>query len=285
MTRFLYGILFLSLQTSTLGCTREHETIVENGFDSIPIIKTVQPIISEASGIADSKKNKGFIWVHEDSGNPTQIFLLGHNGKVAKRVQLKNVVNRDWEELQLADGIIYLADIGDNLKRYDQYIIYTFTEPDYAVDVVTEIKSIKFAYDDGPHDAEAFLVDAITKDIFIITKSDNPARIYKLSYPYSYTTLNTAMAAGALTKSGIVGAAISPDGKEIIVKTYVELFRFKREAGQTLLQTFQNTFEKIPYQLEPQGEAVTFAADNSGYFTLSEKGMFSVVNLFFYKRN
>ncbi len=285
MKRLLYAFLFLMVQTSVIGCTRNHAPVAESGFDSIPTIKPVQPAIGETSGIADSKKNKGFLWVHEDSGNPTQLYLLGHDGKVSKKVQLKNVVNRDWEELQLTDGIIYLADIGDNLKRYDQYTIYAFPEPESTSDEVGDIKTISFAYEDGPRDAEAFLVDAVTKDIFIITKIDNPSRIYKLSFPYSYTSVNKAMAAGVLHTTGIVGAAISPDGKEVIVKTYLDLFAFKRDEGQSIPQTFQNPFKKIPYRLEPQGEAVTFAADNSGYFTLSEKGFFSAVNLYFYKRN
>ncbi len=284
MIRLLSAILLLLVQSAVMGCTRKHEPDSENRFDSIPTIKPVQPAIAETSGMADSKKNKGFLWVHEDSGNPTQLYLLGHDGKVAKKILLKNVVNRDWEELQLSDGTIYLADIGDNLKRYDQYTIYAFAEPEFLVDEVADIKSIVFTYEDGPRDAEAFLVDAATKDIFIITKSDNPSRIYRLAYPYSYTSVNTAKAAGTLPMGGIVSAALSPDGKEIIVKTYMELFSFNKNIGQSIPQAFQDPFKKLPYRLEPQGEAVTFAADNSGYFTLSEKGFFSAVNLYFYKR-
>jgi len=285
LPRFLYAFVLLMLQTTVIGCTRNHDSVAKNAYDSIPTIKLVQPIIEETSGIADSKKNKGFLWVHEDSGNPAQLFLLGYHGKVAKTIQLKNVINRDWEEMQLSDGFIYLADIGDNNKRYDHCTIYTFPEPDYIDNEVANIQSIKFAYEDGPRDAEAFLVDADTKDIFIITKSDNPSRIYKLSFPYSYTSLNTAKSVGTLKTTGIVSAAISPDGKELILKTYLELLRFKREAGQTIPQALQNSSTKLPYRLEPQGEAVTFAADNSGYFTLSEKGFFGNVNLYFYKRS
>ncbi len=44
-------------------------------FDSIPVAKIVNPIINEASGMAASKINPGYIWVQEDSGNPPQLKL------------------------------------------------------------------------------------------------------------------------------------------------------------------------------------------------------------------
>jgi hypothetical protein len=45
----------------------------KGSFDSIPSAVIVTPTISEASGIADSKRNPGYLWVHEDSGNPPQL--------------------------------------------------------------------------------------------------------------------------------------------------------------------------------------------------------------------
>jgi hypothetical protein len=36
--------------------------------------------------------------------------------------------------------------------------------------------------------------------------------------------------------------------------------------------------------MEPQGEAVSFALDGSGFFTVSEKGFANSVNINFYNR-
>lgn len=278
-------LLLLITQASILSCAKNNTENIATGFDSIPVVRPVAPIILETSGLADSKRNKGFLWVHEDSGNPSQLYLLGHDGKVVKTVALQGITNRDWEELQLAGNKLYLADIGDNQAKNDISTIYIFEEPAYTADAISDIITIQFKYADGPRDAEAFLVDEQSGDIFIITKSDKPTRIYKLAFPYSNTSVNTATQVGELKYSGVVAAVISPDRKEIIIKTYVALQHYKHNPQTSIAETLQKPFEKLPYQPEPQGETVAFAADNSGYFTLSEKGLLgAAVKLYFYKR-
>lgn len=106
--------------------------------------------IPEASGVADSKANPGYLWVEEDSGNPASIYLLGHDGKLGRTLALENAGNRDWEDMQLAagpaDGInyIYLADIGDNNLNNDEYLFYRFEEPSMSVDKISAYNKILF---------------------------------------------------------------------------------------------------------------------------------------------
>ncbi|MGZ8538241.1 MAG: hypothetical protein ACXWV9_08270, partial [Flavisolibacter sp.] len=171
---------------------------------------------------------------------------------------------------------------GDNGQSYSEYKFFIFTEPAASVDTVTGVKTIKFTYPDGSHDSEAFLIDPSSKDIYIITKRDNPSKIYRLAYPYA--TQSTVSYVGDLPYTGVVGAAISPDGKSVVIKTYIGVLHYKKQASETISQTLKKTYSTLPYTLEPQGEAVTFAQDNRGYFTLSEKGFGNTVNLFFYKR-
>lgn len=270
------------LITSMVFCgksaTMEPDIIV----DSIPTIKPVQPIINEASGIADSKRNKGYLWVQEDSGNPAQLYLLAHDGKVKKTIHIAGARNIDWEDMVLAAGDIYLGDIGDNFRINTSGTFYKFPEPSMDVDTVTSFETIRFFYPDGAHDAEAFLVDPVSKDIFIITKRDSPSRIYKISYPYKTNDLNKATAVGTLTYNWVVSAALSPDTKTILVKTYAGVMSYQRSGKESLDKVLQHTPKKQPYQVEPQGEAICFAVDGSGYFTLSEKGGASFVNLYFY---
>jgi hypothetical protein len=211
------------------------------------------------------------------------LYRLGYDGVVQKTVFLKGATNRDWEDMTRSGTDLYIADIGDNNKAYTDYSIYKFPEPAATADTVSAFEIIRFQYPDGPHDAEAFLVDPDTKSIYIITKNDNPAAIYRLTYPYSTSQLNTVVKSGELTINGVVSAALSEDGAEILVKTYTALYHFNSK-GQSLEEALKQTPTTLPYRLEPQGEAVTFAADNSGFFTLSEKGFSNAVNLYFYKR-
>lgn len=251
-------------------------------YDSIPTVKPVQPVIQEASGIADSKLNKGMLWVEEDSGNPPRLLLLSHEGVVTKSIYIKGAENRDWEDMVLAGSDIYIGDIGDNLRIHTSYTIYKFPEPLANVDTITQFETIRFFYPDTSHDAEAFLVDPVSKDIFIITKRDVPSRVYKIPYPYSFSAVNSSKLVGTISYTGVVSAALSPDSKKVILKTYMGMKAYSRVGKEALDKTLQRTPVTVPYFMEPQGEAVAFAADNSGYFTLSEKGLSQVVNLYFY---
>ncbi len=253
-------------------------------FDSIPVIKIISSAINETSGIADSKLNPGYLWVQEDNDNPIQLYLLNHNGNVAKKIHIKNVVNRDWEEVSLVGNEIYIGEIGDNNLVYPTYSFYKFSEPLFSVDTVYNADNIQFVYPDGSHDAEAFLVDPATKDIYIITKRDQPSKMYKLGFPYKTSAINTVSFVGDLNYNGVVGAAVSPDGKEIIVKTYTNLYYYSRRGNDDISETLKKEHSKIAYIIEPQGEAVSFAIDNSGFFTLSEKAFSNSVLLYFYPR-
>ena len=259
-------------------------------FNQTPVAYPLTTYISEASGIADSKINPGYLWVEEDSGNPPQLYLLDHTAATVKKIYIKGAANIDWEDIALAAGpdaskkYLYVAEIGDNDAIHTSSAFYRFEEPAATTDTVRVFDVISFTYEDGPRDAEAFLVDDNTKDIYIITKRDAKSRIYKLSYPYSSTSMNTAVFAGTLPYTGVVSAAASSDGKSIIIKTYPALYYYSRAAGETMPQSLQKDVTDIAYQLEPQGEAVGFALDNTGFYTLSEKGNASAQSLYFYKK-
>lgn len=283
-------MLLCSFLIMTLwACQRELQQPAETPiakplFDSLPTAFTVAPLIAEASGIADSKTIPGHLWVQEDGGNPTQLYLLKHNGTVQKTVYISGVTNRDWEDMALAGGDIYLGEIGDNNAVYPDYAIYKFPEPALSVDTIRNVETIRFRYADGPRDAEAFFVEPSSKVIYLITKRDSVSRIYKLSPPFS-AGVNQAVFAGQLPYNGVVGAALSPDGREVILKTYTALYYYPVAGGESIEAALQKKATALPYTLEPQGEAVCFSASNNGYFTLSEKGFAAAVQLYFYKRN
>ncbi len=261
-------------------------------FEVTPVTTAVIPgTIDEASGISDSKKNTGFLWVHEDSGNSPELFLLSYNGAVLKKIYLQNATNRDWEDIVLGAGpqpgedYVYIAETGDNSAVSTDYLLYRFAEPAASVDTVFNYDKIFFQYPDGAHDVEAILVDNITRDIFMVTKQDSLSKIYKLPYPQSTTSTNLAVAAGVMKIGGVASASLSPDGKEILVKTYTNVYYWERNPGETIESALHRTPLSLGYVLEPQGEALCFRNDNSGFYTLSEKPFFAAsVTLNLYKR-
>jgi len=247
---------------------------IRNPFNDTPDMHPITAgVIDEASGIADSYLNPGFLWVIQDSQQPTALYMLNHNGQHGKKIFIKNVTNRDWEELALADGHLYIGEIGDNYKVYSTYFFYRIAEPTASTDTVTQVETIEFKYPDGSHDAEAFFVEPSTKDIYIITKSDAQAKMYKLPFPQS--AMNTAVYVKSLFFGGVTAAACR--GKEVLLKTYSHSYYF--------FDGILGGYATIGYAVEPQGEAMCFASDNSGFFTLSERGLAQSVTLNFYRRN
>jgi hypothetical protein len=280
--RFFY--ICVSLSFLLCQCKKNHASApVSSVFDSVPLVRPLSPVVNEISGIADSKVNPGFIWAQEDSGNPPQLYLINHSGRVEKTIYLKGIANRDWEDMALFNDEIYIAETGDNSLSYTNYAFYKFAEPSSATDTVKNFETIHFTYPDGAHDAEAFLIDPVTKNIYIITKRDNPSKLYRLSYPYASN--NTVSFVDNLPYSGVTSAAISADGKEWIIKTYTNLFYYKRSPGESVETSFKKNYISLPYTVEPQGEALTFAIDGSGFYTISEKGLSSSVNVYYYKRH
>lgn len=261
-------------------------------FINVPLNYVLTRPIIEASGIADSKTINEHLWVIEDSGNPARLFLLKHEGFVTDSLLVEGATNRDWEDVVVARGpqdnltYLYIGDIGDNNQQYTSYTIYRMPEPKNFNANITTYDKIEFTYPDGSHDAEAFLVDDKTKDIYIITKRDVSSKVYKLPYPQDVSNVNQAEFVRDLAFTGVTSASMNFNGREMILKTYTDLYYYSRTAMEGLDVTLSKTpTDTLAYQLEPQGEAVGFANNNSGFFTLSEKGLSDQApNLLFYRR-
>ena len=205
-------------------------TPVVEGFESLPVGKPVNPgMIDEASGIADSKMNPGFLWVQQDSGNPNDIALLSHDGGFLKVIILKQrliAIGKiwHWPMVLFTVLIIFILLILVIIILHFLLFYLSFCGTLSGCNCVANVDKIIYQYPDGTHDAEAILVDNKTKDIYIITKKDAPSRIYKLAFPQSTSAVNTASFSGSLSFSGVTCAAFSPDGKEMVVKTYTAVW-------------------------------------------------------------
>lgn len=261
-------------------------------FAKAPILYSVPTgVIDEASGLADSYSNPGYLWVNQDSRQPTELYLVSHQGKLGKKIFIDNITNRDWEEIAVSNGpdagkkYIYLGETGDNVHTYSSYAIYRFPEPVAGTDTVRQYDKLQFRYADGPHDCEAFFVEPASKDIYLITKRDVPSKVYRLAYPQSTSAMNVAEHVADLPYNGVVAAAYSESKKEFLLKTYGNIYYYKHTAGQSIAEVMKKPYVLLSYQVEPQGEAVAFANDNAGFFTLSEKAFAPYMNLNFYKRN
>jgi hypothetical protein len=283
--------LFFGLVLSTLvACKLDIPSVDLAQFADPTAVPITPGRIDEASGIADSRSMSGNLWVEQDGGNPANMTLLGYDGTIRGTVAI-NAPNRDWEEMAMGPGptagvnYIYMGDIGDNNGNTPILQIYRFAEPTAVNTTVTQFERINFRYPDGPRDAEAMFVDPTTKDIYIISKREPNVHLYRLPYPQNINEVTVAELLGTMNMTFVTGAAISPDGSELLVRTYTEVRYWKRDSGQSIADALQRGNSRtLPYRVEPQGEAVCFNRDASGYFTLSERANAASVNLYYYAR-
>ena len=249
--------------------------------------------LGELSGLAASVNNPGMLWSHNDSGNRSEIFLLDQKLNIKLTCKLKGIICRDWEDITVGPGpeegknYIYVGEIGDNMAIFQYKHIYRFPEPTFDPSkselVISDFDTITFQLADKRKDTESLLIDPKTKNLYVISKRENPVHVYELKYPYATTDTLTVKSIATIPYAQIVGGDFSPDGTELLVKNYDNVFYWK--LGNTSLVNVLN--EKpfiLNYTPEPQGESITFARDGSGFFTVSEIVKGEKSYLYFYER-
>lgn len=253
--------------------------------------------INEASGIAVSRQNPNVLWTHNDLGDEARLYAFNLQGRHLGVYHIAGIANRDWEDIAVGRGpvegktYIYIGEIGDILAEHDLKFIYRIPEPivdSNQAPVNTSIsgaETITIQYPDGNRDAETLMVDPLTKDIYIISKWESEVGVYRAPYPQSTTQTIILEHVATLNLTQTVGGDISPSGLEILIKTYSTMYYWCRTPEHTLWQPFENEPVTVPYISEPQGEAVGWASDGMGYYTISEElDDDTPAHLYFYPR-
>ncbi len=260
-------------------------------FESQQSLGVVGGELREASGLVASIINPGYLWTHNDSGNSASIYLLNEKGQIVMKCKLKNTVNRDWEDITIGPGpeeginYIYVADIGDNNAVYSYKILYRIKEPVLSNKKIeiAEVDKFVFELPDGVRDTEAIMVDPITNNFYISSKREHAVRLYEIRFPFASDTLR-AVEVGKLPFNNIVAANISKDGSEVLIKNYLKIYYWKRDSVESIPSLLKKDPIQLDYKAEPQGEAIAWKRDGSGFYTLSESGRNDGGSLYFYKR-
>lgn len=250
--------------------------------------------ITEASGLAASRANKGLLWTHNDSGDDARIFALDTNGKDRGTYYFKDTRNRDWEDMAAVTlggtNYIYVADIGDNDQKHNKKFIYRVKEPvikptDKAkIDTIRSVETFIVNYPDANRNAEALMIDQQNGDVYIVSKFEANVVVYRVKAPLSISQNNVAEVVATLPFTYITAADISPDNQEILIKNLDNIFYWKRQKNESIAEALKRPAITLAYTREPQGEAVVFTTDKTGFYTLSEVKKKVLPHLYFYKR-
>lgn len=254
------------------------------------------PAIHEASGLVASRQNANVLWTHNDSGDKNVIYAINDRGRLLGVYTLARAYARDWEDIALGPGpeegkqYLYIGDIGNNEARYRVQYIFRVPEPAVSAEQapvyekLADVDGLSFMYPARNYDAETLMLDPLTKDLYVVTKRDSNVIVFRAPYPQSTTEKFELEQVGKLPFAMAVAGDISARGDAILIKTYDSIYYWKRNAEQTIAQALAHTPQRVPYFLEPQGEAVAWKADGEGYYTLSEERFGIQAHLYFYPR-
>jgi hypothetical protein len=249
------------------------------------------PAINEASGLAVSPTDPGFLWMVNDSGGTTEVHLSGTDGTARGSVKIADAKNTDWEDLAAftLDGKPYLliADTGDNgssRKLCNLYVVREPTLPTEAKSLSGEIPiawEISFTYEDGPRDCESVAVDAKAGKIILISKRTEPPGVYELPLRPGNDPIARKIGTTATDSSGFglgiafrnqpTGMDISADGSMAAIVTYVGVFLFKRGTEESLADALARKPKFLGLHSLAQAESVAFTADGKSIFAVSER--------------
>jgi len=248
--------------------------------------------LNEASGLAQSVQHAEILWAINDDG-PTVVHAMDHTGKKRGRVRIINAINKDWEDIAsfTHDGAAYLvvADIGDNESKREQVTLYVIAEPDPTDDEVAIAWRINFSYPDGPRDAESLSVDATGQHIYVLSKRDIPAVLYRLPLlPGSEETVVATRlaeidnlpqpsrrqqknAAGSGWAWQPTGMDFSADDRSALILTYAGVYLFPRGEDQTWLEALTGPGLELKLGKYRDAESITFGPDGKTAFVTVEK--------------
>ena len=257
------------------------------GFDTVPSLSTGFVALDEASGAVHCSWAPQAIWVIEDGGAGSMLYLVNTaTGRVLSRLQLSIWwTNEDWEDLAHwtdSNGQRWLGigEIGDNDGLRSMRRIFALQEPTGVDTVATGIQSYApiapkvwtFTYQDGPRDAESMFADPDGR-IYLVSKRDMRNRLYVLP---SEPTLggDTAKYLGDLPLYMTTAAdrLQLPNGRSpIVVRSYGRLYYWDAAPTEAARDVLQRVPTQLPYtEQEAQGEIFAWLKDGT-YVLLSEK--------------
>lgn len=249
--------------------------------------------ILESSGVAPST-TPGVVFTHNDSGDGPYFFAVSTaTGRTLARYDVTDAVAFDWEDMARGPGSgggtsLWFGDIGDNFLLRSELVVYEVAEP--AVDVTREglelavplVKAWHVAYPDGPHDAESLL--AVSGDrLAIVTKEktgisfvyeaalDPAAELITMRHTATIPLVAFSNKVNVNVTGGLqaTGAAMSPNGDRVVVRTYIDAFEWPVVDGD-LATAFASTPERTRLVTTSQGEGITYAADGASLLTTTE---------------
>jgi len=217
-----------------------------------PLLTVHDPDVVEASGLARSGRHADLLWMNNDGGSVADLIGVDRRGRTVSRLRLRGIDPYDPEAMSPGRDArgrpaLFLGDLGDNLERRPDVSVFRVTEPRTLGRHTRTPTWFRFRYPDGPHDAEALLVDPRDGRIYVATKSLAPGGLYRaprtlVPEDRGTNTLRRVADVPPLVTDG----AFLPDGR-FVLRTYTSGYLYDAPG---------HLDEQFALPIQPQGESI-----------------------------
>ncbi|MET0135354.1 MAG: hypothetical protein ABW215_17385 [Kibdelosporangium sp.] len=238
--------------------------------DPVDRCKVTEKSIGELSGMASDGSR---MYVTNDGGTRLSVYVLSKTCKLERTITNKTDPFDVEDMARTPDGTFWLADTGDNDKKRETVALHKLT-PDGRSTLY------RLSYPDGPHDAEALLIDR--KGVpYLVTKvpfgaaevyradgellSPGPTKLTKVASVDLKTTETTGgptRIPRSLATVLVTGGAVSADGTVIALRTYTDAYLYSAPDGD-IVAALGREAVRVPLPNEPQGESIAFEPDGT----------------------
>ncbi len=272
------------------------------------IAEVTHPQLDEMSGIVASTY-KDIYWVHNDSGDSPRIFAIKVDGSVVlpslvtvlfperssdrwEGCSIDNAWHQDWEDIAIADGKLFIADVGNNNNARRDLGVYVVNEPNpNYIHKTRAAKFLPIRYPDQLQypakrwhfDCEA--VFTFEGKLYFLTKHRQPGKpmawepgtkLYRLDTRHTDqdNVLTLVDRHSGITLA--TGADVSPDSDRLAILTYARLWVFDRPLHEDKwLQSSARVLD-LDRNLVQQNEAVVWETNDSLLITNENRAIFRV---------
>ncbi|MDO3700510.1 hypothetical protein Q3W71_02305 [Micromonospora sp. C28SCA-DRY-2] len=244
--------------------------------------------LRELSGLVATRS--GYIVINDgtDVESRKRVFFLDSKCEVTKDVSYSGGGPFDTEDLALSPDskTLWIADTGDNVtskNRRDRVAVWSM-----PVSGSKKPQLHRLSYPEGKHhDAEALLINSDGSPLVITKVTSGKAKVFtpdgKLktgdTEPVPMKQVGEITLPKTATENpfntfgrvAITGAARSPDGTRVVLRTYADAFEYDVSNGDVLAAVTTGK-PKVTPLADPFGEAIAYTPDGKSFLTVSDGG-------------
>ncbi|WP_228850505.1 NHL repeat-containing protein [Aegicerativicinus sediminis] len=209
-------------------------------------------------------------WVIEDAGNEPILYGLGEDGGIQQQLRITNAENEDWEDLAAdSNGNLYIADIGNNSGKRDDFTIYKLKYPEKET-TKAQAEAIHFSLPKKMDDKDMESLFIHDGNCYVVTKEHGSFSILKFPNTAGEHKAKVVSEANIKGKANrITSADISADGRTLALLTNDKLYLFSDYKGDDFLEGNE---QQLEFKHHSQKEGLCFESANSFLITDEDTG-------------